>query len=185
MALPDGLLDAVKNYLDITWSLDNAGEQKLSGIIARGMSRLNKAAGAVLDFSKEEKPRELLMDYCRYVRSNALDEFEKNYEHELIDLQNDTEIKYWAALTSLTIGSMTLSPAFDVAVKEYTAATSNASDVISAVSAQSLALVQIFVGETLIVNGAAATWSEGENVVTINVTSGSTTNVYTVTVTKA
>lgn len=91
MALPDGLLDAVKNYLDITWS-DPDSDTKLSGIIARGMRYLDKAAGAELDYTVEDKPRELLMDYCRYVRSNALDEFQTNYLHELLSLQIETAV---------------------------------------------------------------------------------------------
>lgn len=92
MALPEGLLEAVRNYLDITWE-DPAGDEKLSGIIARGMKYLNKAAGAELDYSVEDKPRELLMDYCRYARSNALDEFQGNYLHELLSLQIETAVK--------------------------------------------------------------------------------------------
>lgn len=91
MPLPDGLLAAVKNYLDITWD-DPDGDTKLSGIIARGMRYLDKAAGAELDYTIEDKPRELLMDYCRYVRSNALDEFQRNYLHELLSLQIETAV---------------------------------------------------------------------------------------------
>ena len=91
MPLPDGLLAAVKNYLDITWD-DPDGDTKLSGIIMRGMRYLDKVAGAELDYSVEDKPRELLMDYCRYVRSNALDEFQRNYLHELLSLQIETAV---------------------------------------------------------------------------------------------
>lgn len=86
MELPIGLLEDVKNYLDITWE-DPTGDIKLSGIIARGISYINGVAGAEMDYTKEEKPRELLFDYCRYVRSNALEEFQKNYLHELLSLQ--------------------------------------------------------------------------------------------------
>ena len=95
MALPDGLFEAVRNYLDITWD-DPDGDTKLSGIIERGMKYLNKAAGEELDYSIEDKPRELLMDYCRYARSNALNEFQTNYLHELISLQNEYEVKRYA-----------------------------------------------------------------------------------------
>jgi len=95
MALPEGLLRAVKNYLDITWD-DPDGDEKLAGIIARGMQYLNKVAGTELDYEKEDKPRELLFDYCRYVRSNALDEFQKNYMHELLALQIEYEVKAYA-----------------------------------------------------------------------------------------
>ena len=94
-ALPEGLLTAVRNYLDITWK-DNAGDEKLSGIILRGMKYIDKAAGAELDYTVEDKPRELLFDYCRYVRSNALNEFAINYQHELLSLQIDQEVKAYA-----------------------------------------------------------------------------------------
>ena len=45
-------------------------------------------------------------------------------------------------------------------------------------------LFEILNGETPVVNGAAATWAEGANIVTINVTSGTETETYVVTVTK-
>lgn len=95
MALPEGLLTAVRNYLDITWG-DPAGDEKLSGIIARGIKYINSVAGAELDYTVEDKPRELLLDYCRYVRSNALDEFAVNYQHELLSLQISEEVKAYA-----------------------------------------------------------------------------------------
>jgi len=41
---PQELLTAVRNYLGITWA-DDAGDVKLSGIIARGMKYLNRIAG--------------------------------------------------------------------------------------------------------------------------------------------
>ena len=99
MDLPVGLLEAVKNYLDITWE-DFAGDEKLSGIIARGIKYINSVAGAELDYTVEDKPRELLFDYCRYVRSNALDEFQNNYLHELLSLQISQEVKDYVAENS-------------------------------------------------------------------------------------
>ena len=92
MALPSGLLEAVRNYLDISW-VDADGDTKLTGIIARGMKYLDSVAGKTLDYTIEDKPRELLMDYCRYVRSNALDEFQTNYLSELLSLQIQMSIK--------------------------------------------------------------------------------------------
>lgn len=86
------LLQAVRNYLDITWA-DDAGDEKLSGIITRGIKYINNVAGAELDYSVEDKPRELLFDYCRYVRSNALEDFQENYLPELLSLQIFEEVK--------------------------------------------------------------------------------------------
>lgn len=94
--LPVGLLNAVRNYLDITWS-DDAGDAKLTGIILRGMKYIDAAAGEPLDYTLEDKPRELLLDYCRYARSNALDEFAMNYLHEIISLQNAKEVARYIA----------------------------------------------------------------------------------------
>jgi tRNA G37 N-methylase TrmD len=99
MNLPDGLLEAVRNYLDITW-VDNAGDVKLTGIIERGMRYLNNVAGEELDYSEEDKPRELLLDYCRYVRSNALNEFQDHYLPELLSLQNQKEVARYLAENS-------------------------------------------------------------------------------------
>ncbi len=102
VALPTGLLEAVRSYLDLTWT-DDAGDEKLSGIISRGMAYINAAAGAAMDYTEEDKPRELLMDYCRYVRSNALDEFQTNYLHELLSLQMATEVAAYAAEQSAVV----------------------------------------------------------------------------------
>ena len=94
--LPNGLLNAVRNYLDITWN-DADGDTKLTGIISRGIKYIDSVAGTELDYTIEDKPRELLFDYCRYVRSNALDEFQTNYLPELLSLQIMEEVKAYAA----------------------------------------------------------------------------------------
>lgn len=96
MAEPLLLLDAVRNYLDVTWP-DAAGDEKLLGIIARGMRYLDGVAGVTLDYESEDKPRELLFEYCRYVRSNALEEFQNAFLAELLTLQMNEEVKAYAA----------------------------------------------------------------------------------------
>lgn len=93
MALPSGLLDAVKNYLDMTWTLTDEEEEKLSGITARGMAYIDRMAGKQQDYEKENHARALLMDYVRYVRSNAFDEFQANYLSELLALQMYQEVE--------------------------------------------------------------------------------------------
>lgn len=81
-----GLFDAARSYLDITWD-DPEGDRKLSGILMRGMTYLDRIAGTALDYDREDTPRALLFDYARYVRSGALDEFQQNYLHELLAMQ--------------------------------------------------------------------------------------------------
>lgn len=95
MPLPEGLLKDVKNYIDMTWE-DPESDQKLSGIIARGMAYINRIAGSEQDFTEETKPRELLFDYVRYVRAGALDEYAKNYLPELLALQIDRKVERYA-----------------------------------------------------------------------------------------
>lgn len=88
-----------------------------------------------------------------------------------------------AALQSLTIGGLSLSPAFSTGTDTYTATTTNAQDAISAVPTMG-ASVTVKVGKARVQNGANATWAEGENVVSITVNNGDNSKVYTVTVTK-
>lgn len=90
-----------------------------------------------------------------------------------------------ANLSTLTIGELALSPNFSSSVTEYTANTSATSDKITAGAEDSNATVVIKNGSTTVTNGNAATWSAGENTVTITVTSGSISKVYTVVVTKS
>lgn len=94
--LPLGLLDAARNYLDITWE-DFDGDQKLRGILLRGMAYIDRIAGRKQDYTAEGKAKELLLDYARYVRSNKLEDFAKNYLSEIIALQVDEEVERYAA----------------------------------------------------------------------------------------
>lgn len=89
-----------------------------------------------------------------------------------------------AALRSLTIGSLTLSPAFDPNEDTYTTTTTNTSDVISAVpTTGSLAIIKV--NGKKVQNGAAATWTDGSNTVAVAVTNGDETVNYAVSVTKS
>jgi hypothetical protein len=69
----------------------------------------------------------------------------------------------------------------------YTAATTNATNTITAVPADAAASVKVEVGGKEIDNGSAATWASGANTVKVTVTAedGTTTKTYTVTVTKS
>lgn len=89
-----------------------------------------------------------------------------------------------ATLSALTIGSLTLSPAFDEDVTEYTAATSNAADAVAAVATEDAAGVVIVANGDSIASGDDVTWQAGENTVVITVTNGNASRTYTVTVTK-
>lgn len=89
-----------------------------------------------------------------------------------------------ASLSALTIGSLGLTPAFTPAVTQYSATTTNATNTIAATAKDSGATVAIKNGTTSVNSGSAATWANGDNVVTVKVTNGDAEKTYTVLVTK-
>ena len=92
-----------------------------------------------------------------------------------------------ATLSALSVGSLTLTPTFASGTLTYTAATTNASDVVTAVPGNAAAIMKLTVGGKEIENGTAATWATGSNSLQIVVTAadGTTTKTYKVTVTKS
>lgn len=88
-------------------------------------------------------------------------------------------------LSALTIGSLTLDPEFAADKTAYAATTTNTKDAVTATATDNEATVVIRVGSTVITSGGDATWETGANTVTIAVINGTTTKVYTVTVTKS
>ena len=183
--LPEGLLEEVRNFLDVTY-VDASGDLKLTGIIARGMMYLDLKAGAAMDYSVEDLPKTLLLNYCLYDKSKALDEFETNYLSIIMSMEQREGVKAYKALTSLstlTVGVLVLSPVFDPATTFYTASTPNAGDVITANPTDPFATIAIVNGTTAVINGPVATWAI-ENVVIITITNGSAVTTYTLKINK-
>jgi hypothetical protein len=83
-----------------------------------------------------------------------------------------------------------LSPAFDSETLEYTVATTDATNKVTATTDDPSAVIEIVLTNSedeegvTVANGTAATWASGENVLTITVTDGDSETVYVVTVTK-
>lgn len=99
-----------------------------------------------------------------------------------------------ADLADLRIGGLALSPAFSAATTSgYTAATTNATNTVTAIPADAGATVEITNegpsddDPTPVINGRAVTWAAGANTLTVKVTAadGTTTKSYVVTVTKS
>ena len=67
---------------------------------------------------------------------------------------------------------------------EYSAATTNATNKVTATPTDPYATVTIMNGETEVENGESASWEEGENTLTITVEGGAPATTYTVTVTR-
>lgn len=80
------LINDVKNYLDITWTTDAQEEDKLTGIINRGKKTLDEKTGATLDYETDGRPKELLLEYCRFARDGTLSLFVGAYAPMIKDL---------------------------------------------------------------------------------------------------
>ena len=81
------LIDDALAYLQITWE-DKTLRRKLEGGLERGKALLEEYAGTQLDFERAGTPQALLFDYMRYVRSDATEMFEVNYQRDLMRLRN-------------------------------------------------------------------------------------------------
>lgn len=86
--LPEGLLDDIKTYLDITWD-DEQTNRRITGLIEDGMAYLDDKLGEVGDYQSPGYPRTLLKEYVRYARDAALDVFENNYQSLILAMQAD------------------------------------------------------------------------------------------------
>ncbi len=88
-------------------------------------------------------------------------------------------------LSGLTIGSLSLNPAFDPGVTCYTAKTANNTNKVRAVAADDTAVILVSINGEAVPNDASVAWSEGENTLAVSVAvdDGGHTD-YTVIVTK-
>lgn len=76
------LLDDILNELDITFD-DSATRKKIRDYMRQGMARLEELKGGTIDFAKEMTARTLLFSFCRYGRSNAIEQFEHDFSSQL------------------------------------------------------------------------------------------------------
>ena len=80
------LLEVVKSYLHITWT-DDITDNNINDAIESSKRRLQVIAGVdTLDFEVDGLAKDLLKDRCRYIHSQALEMFEKNFAGELMSL---------------------------------------------------------------------------------------------------
>jgi hypothetical protein len=99
------MLESLKNYLNISFD-DDATDAMLEGAIERGKKVLDGYAGAEQDYEAEGLPRQLLFDYCRYVRSQAVEMFEINFRHDLIALREMAEVQQYADQDDSTVSDV-------------------------------------------------------------------------------
>lgn len=86
------LLSECRAYLGITWT-DTQIDEQLKLFIKTSAKRLEAIFGDDLDFTDGEEAyeslaHELLLNRVFYMREKAIDDFESNYQRELLTLRN-------------------------------------------------------------------------------------------------
>ncbi len=76
------LLEDILNDLDITFD-DSATKKKIREYMRQGRARLEELKGSTIDFAEENTARTLLFSFCRYGRSNAIEQFEHDFSSQL------------------------------------------------------------------------------------------------------
>lgn len=76
------LLETVLNDLDITFE-DEMLKKKIGRLIDSGAMYLEDKFGREIDFIEDKIALDLLISYCRYGRSNAIEQFEHDFKSNL------------------------------------------------------------------------------------------------------
>jgi hypothetical protein len=82
MDLIDELLGELKDKLQVTWD-DEATIRNLKRMLSSGINYFNELCDTEFNFEEYSSERELLMERCRYIWNNALEDFETNFLQEL------------------------------------------------------------------------------------------------------
>lgn len=85
----DTLLSEVKSFINFTWE-DSAKEQRIVGYINSSIQYLEEVADSPIDLETDMLAKDLLFNRVLYMDSQALDDFQKNYNGMLDELK----IKY-------------------------------------------------------------------------------------------
>ncbi|MCI8506898.1 MAG: hypothetical protein HFI67_12020 [Lachnospiraceae bacterium] len=88
------LLEELKRYLPIAYD-DEETDAFLESVLERGKAILDDYAGTPQDYGREGLAKQLLFDFCRYVRSHAEEMFEINFRRDLIALRETAEREYY------------------------------------------------------------------------------------------
>lgn len=83
------MLARVKDFLNYTWE-DEGRDRRLESYIRSSQSYLCSVAGVDIDFDADDLALDLLFNRVLYMDSQALDDFNKNYN----DMINELRIKY-------------------------------------------------------------------------------------------
>ena len=68
-------------------------KDRVAVYIRNGIYALNKIAGAEINFDDDRNARSLLASYCRYCNSYVIEEFEENFQDDLLRLYLEHRVK--------------------------------------------------------------------------------------------
>lgn len=164
----------------------------IMGIAKDFFMGLGSAKGGKLEYSDDFKFLEDLRTYKIKVYANGQPKQYNAFQYlDISDLEEvfptvaTTDKPKNAYLASLTVGSLELSPAFDRLKKNYTATTTSASAVLTAVAKDGDATIVCKKGSTTIENGSTVQFTnDAVTTLTVTVTNGDAENTYTVAVTR-
>ncbi|MEW4235991.1 hypothetical protein Q0N71_14550 [Bacillus thuringiensis] len=74
------LLEEIKHALAITWYEEDREVERLA---RRSLYAINDLVGTKVDIETNLSAREMVIQRVRYDYNNALDEFERNFKHQL------------------------------------------------------------------------------------------------------
>lgn len=86
----------VKQKCNITWE-DEETEQRINEIIEDAIITVSDKIGTTkeIDFSIPGKERNLFKNYCFYEWNNKVNDFDKNYENEILQLRQKYEVNQY------------------------------------------------------------------------------------------
>lgn len=112
----------------------------------------------------------------------VLDISELQPTYQVVEVKTPPEPSNDATLSSLSFGSLILSPTFNKATKTYTAEKSNATNTVTAVPSDAQTKIVIKFNDVEVPNGSSVRWKDGSNTVVIETSNGTGKETYTVTV---
>lgn len=175
-SLAEGLSVAVNSDMldEYVWAIDMTMNGALKRVVI--------PAGRVTNVSEVTYDDDSAVGYAATM--TAFPDASGNTHYEYIKSSGGSSVPD-TTLSALTIGGVTLTPAFLPTVTSYTAATTDSTNTITATASDNSATVVIKNGSDTVTSGSAATWTAGANAVTVTVTKGGYTKTYNITVTKS
>lgn len=92
-AVTEVLEHEVLSYLGYTEDCSESIKKEVNGFLKKAVYRLDEIAGAEVDYDTDLFARELLNDYCRYLKAGASASFENDYQSKLNSLHHKYRVE--------------------------------------------------------------------------------------------